>query len=88
METTEQILPYQFEPYRDSGDEESSDSAWETVEEDSDVERELKKKERNEVSAESWCKCGHCQQMYLAQECICCTELEETKQLMGTKNIG
>ena len=88
LNTTERILPYQFEPTKESGDESSSDESWETVDEDSEVESKIKKKERNELDADSWCKCTHCQKMFLAVECICCTELEETERLLEKENIG
>ena len=73
-------------------DSEKSDG-WETVEddeerEDSDVEEELKKKCRNEVAAELWCTCTHCQQKVLSIECICCKELDETTKLMQKVEIG
>lgn len=89
LKTSEDILPYQFEPIRKSDDEDEwTDCSDEDSEEDSDVERLLDKEERNKVDVETWCKCGNCQQKPLAIECMCCTELDETKVLLVKKNIG
>lgn len=83
------LLPYQFEPVRSVNEGEDSDG-WVTVEEeeDSDVEERLLGEGRHEVDAGQWCKCHHCQQMRTAVECICCTEMEETKLMLQEEKIG
>ena len=62
ISTKDEILPYQFEPTRQDK-EDGSDCSWETVSElegDSDIEEQMRKEERNDVDAETWCTCGNC----------------------------
>ena len=91
LKISSEILPYQFEPSKSKLADEWSDSSYETVEEDSDdVEKELIEQDRcrSNVEAEVWCRCGNCQRKFRPIECICCTELEETKNLLANENIG
>ena len=89
--TSDDIIPYQFEPRR----HENESDGWKTVDDeeeeldsDSDIESELRKKKRNEMDAEKWCLCGHCQRKFTAAECICCKELDESDKLVSTEEIG
>ena len=43
---------------------------------------------RNELEAETWCKCRDCQRKYLAVECVCCKEITESKEIIEDKKLG
>ena len=86
IENTESVLP--FEPLVRVNDEEESDDGWETMDSDSDVEQGLVGGERNQKEADEWCLCQHCQQMQTSVECICCKEVDETKSMLVSNNLG
>ena len=86
MKTSEEIKPYQFEPLRGSV---SEDDGWTDCDSDDSEEEEADHMlERTDLEAEVWCKCDNCQRKMVSIECICCTELDETKFLLEKDGLS
>ena len=82
------VVPYQFEPERDSssGEATSSDEesgGWVTTEDEN-----CEKEEGNRLSSKDWCSCGNCQTQKTSVECICCNEMKESKKINETNGLG
>ena len=80
-ESLEETLdPYQFEP--ESSDNENCSNQDDFLESDQEVVEENGENVHWRLNSKDWCKCGNCQQQLNLMECVCCTELQNTKNIL------
>jgi hypothetical protein len=79
------ILPYQFEPERQRrADDHDDNNGLSQSDEIRDDEMDISVDRLNDIS---WCGCQHCVILPTQLECLCCSEIENTKTLMDEENI-